>query len=108
RWERLFHCETGAFPLYADGDKTEFVLPADLNPIDIATIVVSDASGNPVLTGDLVHPDPGSTICFQACVKVDPGSAAPSTEGTVDIQSTAVKGKWKHKFHLTASGVPAR
>ena len=85
--------------------ETEIELPADLNPTDIGQIIVTDANGNPVLVGDLTTPAPTSVINITASVRVVPGTAAPFATGTALLQSTATKGKWKHQFNLTASGV---
>jgi hypothetical protein len=85
--------------------ETEVDCPADLNPTDIGQIIVSDVNGNPVLIGDLTTPAPTSVINITASVRVTPGVAAPFATGTAKLQSTATKGKWKHQFNLTASGV---
>src|SRR4029077_3129665 len=53
-------------------------------------------------------PATNSVININATVQVTPGVAAPSATGTAHIQSTAVKGKWTHKFTLNASGVNAK
>jgi hypothetical protein len=82
----------------------EVQLPSDLNPTDIAQIVLSDTNGNPVLIGDLITPAPASVININASVRLVPDTAASAT-GTARVQSTALKGKWKHNFNLAASNM---
>lgn len=88
--------------------RTSADLPPGINPTDISEISVTDTNGNPILVGDLTNPAPSTVINISATVRVTPGAAAPSASGTAQIQSTAVKGKWTHKFTLNASGVSAK
>jgi hypothetical protein len=88
--------------------RTSADLPPGINPTDISDISVTDTNGNTILDGNLTNPAPASVINISATVQVTPGVAAPSATGTAHIQSTAVKGKWTHKFTLNASGVPAK
>ncbi len=83
-------------------------LPADVNPTDIAEIIVSDSNGNQILVGDLVTPSAGTVVNISGTVQVVPGPGAPGLSGTAQIQSTASKGKWKHHFTLIASGAAAK
>ncbi len=106
-WTNLFNnnCQFTNFPVVT---RTEADLPAGINPTDIAEISVTDTNGNPILVGDLTNPAPSSVINVSATVRVTAGAAAPSATGTAQIRSTAVKGKWTHKFTLNASGVTAK
>ena len=84
-----------------------FDLPAGVNPTDIGVITVSDTNGNAILVGNLTNPAPASLINIQATVQLTAGAAAPGLNGSVQLQSTAEKGKWKHHFTLQASGAAA-
>jgi hypothetical protein len=88
--------------------ETSADLPPGINPTDISEISVTDTNGNPILVGDLTAPAAASVINISATVQVMAGPAAPSVTGTAQLQSTARKGKWTHKFTLNASGVPAK
>jgi hypothetical protein len=93
------------FPVVTE---TSADLPPGINPTDISDISVTDTNGNTILDGNLTNPAPASVINISATVQVMPGAAAPSATGTAQIRSTAIKGKWTHKFTLNASGVPAK
>jgi hypothetical protein len=84
--------------------ESELTLPADINPLDIAQITLSDADGNAILVGDFTNPDPGSTITFNASVQV---SVNGSPAGTAHFQGSAHKGKWKRQFLTNLSGLDA-
>jgi len=88
--------------------RTEADLPPGVNPTDIAEIMVSDANGNLILDGSLVTPSQGTVVNISGTVQVTAGPGAPFVNGTAQVQSTAHKGKWQHKFTLTASGVNAK
>lgn len=83
-----------------------FDLPAGVNPTDIGVITVSDTNGNAFLVGNLTNPAPATVINVQATVQLTPGTDG-SMNGSVQLQSTAEKGKWKHNFNLQASGAAA-
>jgi hypothetical protein len=85
--------------------ESEVQLPSDLNPADIAQIVLSDLDGNAFLTGDLTTPTNDSTISFTACVHVTLADGSTNSTGVAQIKSTVHKGKWKHHFTMVASGV---
>lgn len=106
-WTNLFNnnCQFTNFPVVT---RTEADLPAGINPTDIAEISVTDTNDNSILVGDLTNPAPSTVIDISATVRVTPGAAAPSATGTAQIRSTAVKGKWTHKFTLNASSVGAK
>ena len=55
-------------------------LPADVNPTDIAEIIVSDSNGNLILVGDLVTPSAGTVVNISGTVQVVPGPGAPGIE----------------------------
>lgn len=107
-WTNLFSSNSCQFTNFPVVTRTEAQLPAGINPTDIADISVTDTNGNTILSGSLTSPATNSVINVSATVQVTPGAAAPSATGTAHIQSTAVRGKWSHKFTLNASGVSAK
>lgn len=107
-WTNLFStngCQFTNFPVVT---RTRADLPAGINPTDISEILVTDTNANTILSGSLTTPATNSVINVSATVQVMPGVAAPSATGTARVQSTAIKGKWTHKFTLNASGVSAK
>src|SRR5438132_10767900 len=84
--------------------ESEIALPADLDPTDIAQIVISDADGNAVLVGDLTNPAPGTSVKFKAQIHVKGGSSA---KDKALMKSVAKHGRSSGHFTMIASGVPA-
>ena len=80
-------------------------LPSDLDPMDIAQILISDSNGNVVLIGDLVNPAATSSIKFRAKLRVHSASAISSQSGKALASSSARKGKRADRFTMIASGV---
>jgi hypothetical protein len=88
--------------------ESEVELPPDLDPMDIAQIILSDTAGNALLVGDFVNVTNGTTIKFKATIRVAPDAGAPQAQGMAVVLSSAKKGKLKkHRFTMIASGVPA-
>jgi hypothetical protein len=104
-WSNTNFCNGTNFPIIT---RIETTLPAGVNPTDIAQITVSDTNGNAILIGDLVNPATNTVINISATVQVTPGAAAPLANGTAQVQSTAMKGKWKHQFTFVAGGINAK
>jgi hypothetical protein len=82
-------------------------LPPDLDPMDIAQIILSDTAGNALLVGDFVNVTNGTSIKFKAHIRVTPDTGAPQAQGTAVVLSSAKKGSHKNRFTMVASGVPA-
>ena len=80
-------------------------LPAGLDPMDIAQILISDSSGNVVLIGDLVNPAATSSIKFRAKLRVRSASAISSQNGKAMAFTAARKGRRADRFTMIASGV---
>ncbi len=87
--------------------ETEVVLPADLDPLDIAQVIVADTSGNPLLVGDLVNVDQSSSVNYNANVTLKGAEAAPAAKGKAVASTTGKKGKRTDRFTLTASRLAA-
>src|SRR5258706_3284804 len=84
--------------------ESEIALPADLDPTDIAQIVISDANGKPGQGGDRRHPAPGASVKFSGRIHVKGGSSA---KDKALMKSVAQHGKSTVHFTMIASGVPA-
>jgi len=80
-------------------------LPSDLDPMDIAQIVISDSDGNVILIGDLVDPVAASNIKFRAKLRVRSASGISSQNGKALAITNARKGKRADRFTMIASGV---
>jgi hypothetical protein len=80
-------------------------LPSDLDPMDIAQIVISDSDGNVILIGDLVDPVAASNIKFRAKLRIRSASAISSQNGKALALTNARKGKRADRFTMIASGV---
>ena len=80
-------------------------LPADLDPMDIAQILISDTDGNVLLIGDLVDPGATSSIKFRANLHIRSASATSSKNGKALAFTSARKGKRSDRFTMIASGL---
>jgi hypothetical protein len=80
-------------------------LPSDLDPMDIAQILISDSDGNVVLIGDLVNPAATSSIKFRANLRVRSASGIASKNSKAVALTNARKGKRADRFTMIASGV---
>ncbi len=87
--------------------ETEVPLPADLDPLDIAQIVISDTSGNALLVADLVNVDQSSTVNYKANVTLQGTEAAPAATGKALASTSGKKGKRSDRFTLTAARLAA-
>ncbi len=104
----------GGGPPFGNGDgrgpeaaqaQLQVQLPSDLDPTDVAQIVVDDASGNTVLSGYVANMS--SQLNFQLAVAITAGPGAPRARGQATLQSTAWQGKWSSNLSLNLSSVPA-
>lgn len=83
-------------------------LPSDLDPMDIAQILISDTNGTVLLTGDLVNPSPTSKIKFSAKIRVRSSSSSTVTSvlnNKAQALSTAKRGRRTDRFTMIASGL---
>jgi hypothetical protein len=86
-------------------DEADVQLPSDLDPMDIAQILISDSDGNVVLIGDLVNPTTASSIKFKAHLRVRSASGSSVRNGKAMASASAKKGKRADHFTMIASGV---
>ena len=90
-----------------DATEIELSLPSEIDPLDIGQITVSDTAGVVLLVGDLMNPNPATTLKFRGLVSITAGEGAPSARGKAQMQSQIRKGKRHTRFTLVASQVPA-
>jgi hypothetical protein len=90
-----------------EGDRflteSDVTLPADLNPADIAQIILSDSNGNAVLVGDFVNPAPTSSIKFKATLRLSGSSKSTKSVNKAQARSTVKKGRRTDRFTMVAS-----
>jgi hypothetical protein len=89
-------------------DAGDVQLPSDLDPMDIASIVISDTNGVALLTGDLVTPTATTKIKFTAKIRVHSSSGtvvSTSLNNKAQAQSTAKRAKRTDRFTMVASGL---
>ena len=80
-------------------------LPADLNPLDIASVSIADGDGHVVLTGDFMNVAATMKALFKAKVAVTGGVAAPGATGLAKVQSKIKRGFKIAHFNLNAKGM---
>jgi len=86
------------------GGKKGIPFPTDINPLDIASLTISDASSNPLYTADLTTITDGS---WMAHIAIAAGDGAPNALGFVDIQAKAKQGKVTGCVAIHAKNLPA-
>jgi hypothetical protein len=96
----------GCWAAFIDAGNVQ--LPSDLDPMDIASIVISDTNGVALLTGDLVTPTATTKIKFTAKIRVHSSSGtivSTSLSNKAQAQSTAKRAKRTDRFTMVASGL---
>ncbi|MEY2465672.1 MAG: hypothetical protein QOD03_193 [Verrucomicrobiota bacterium] len=83
----------------------QITFPSELNPRDIAQVVVSGLDDTVLLVGDLASPEVKSKSVFHAKVPLVPGTGGPNTVGAANLTSNSGR-KNTTAFGLVASGVP--
>jgi hypothetical protein len=88
-----------------DNDENEATLlfPAGFNPLDIATVTVSDANGTALFTADLT-----TATTINATIQAAPGAAAPNANGTASINAVMKKGRAKGSLSFVGHALPPR
>jgi hypothetical protein len=89
------------------GDGSALPFPAGFNPLDIASVQVSDSTGTVLLAGDFSTPAGGASSFITAKVSVTPGAAAPAVRGTSTLATRVSRRVVRQQFRLTATGAPA-
>ena len=85
------------------GTDTGILLPANFNPLDIATIFVTDANSVVLFTADL---SAAASTNLNASVQATAGATAPSAAGNAVLIAHAKRGATKGMLMLNARGLP--
>lgn len=88
-------------------DNDEVAFPANFNPLDIATISVSNASGVVLFSADLTNVKTAGAS-LNASISGQPGPTVPNASGTASITANSSKSGPKGQVQLVGSGLPAR
>ncbi len=83
--------------------RSDLQLPAGVSASDIGQIIVSDGSGNAVLTGDVNSTTASNAASFKSNVRLTPGAGAPQAKGKAAINVNQKRGRKANRFTLVAS-----
>jgi hypothetical protein len=86
------------------GGKGGIPFPAEVNPMDIAALTISDANANALYAVDLTAIGDGN---WMAHIALAAGEGAPGATGFADITAKARKGKVTGCLGIHAKGLPA-
>jgi len=86
------------------GTEEALAPPHSPNPMDIASVSISDSNGDLVLTGNFADAADMMSGLFKAKVAVAAGPAAPNASGLAVVQSKVKRGAKQTKFRLLATG----
>lgn len=89
-----------------DNGEEEAAFPAGFNPLDIATVTVSDANGTPLFTADLTSATANTNI--NATVTASAGAAAPTATGTATLNAFTRKGQVKGSLQMLGQSLPTK
>jgi hypothetical protein len=95
------------FSTEGEDDNEEASFPANLNPLDIATISVSDANNVVLFTADLTTLSAVASMNLNASVQATHGPAAPSAAGSAMLTAFVSHGQAKGSLQFNAQGLPA-
>ena len=87
-------------------DNDEIAFPSNFNPLDIATVSVSNAGGVVLFTADLTNVKTAGAS-LNASVSGQPGATVPNASGTASITANSSKSGPKGQVQLVGSGFPA-
>jgi len=90
-----------------DEDDDGQAFPAGFNPLDIASVQITDATGVVMMTADFTNLGGTTSATFTAKVKVTPGPAAPLASGKAVASSKVRHHRLHQTFELAAKGLPA-
>ena len=88
-------------------DPDEVPFPANFNPMDIATVSVSNASNVVLFTADLTNVK-SSGASLNANVTGAPGASVPNASGTALLIANSSSSGTKGQIQLSGTGLPAR
>jgi hypothetical protein len=89
-------------------DSDEVRLPANFNPLDIASVSVSNSGGVVLFTADLTNVKTANAMTLNATVNGQPGASVPKASGTATLTANSSKSGPKGQVQLMGSGFPVR
>jgi hypothetical protein len=94
------------FTTNPEGDEEEASFPANFNPLDIATVSVSNSNGVVLFTADLTSITAVKTMDLNANVRAKSGTSVSSANGNAVLSAHASGGKASGMLALNAHGLP--
>ena len=88
------------------GDEGDAPFPANFNPLDIATVTVSDATPVVLFTADLTNIATTGAMNLNATIKTTAGAGAPNATGNATLNVFVANGKMKGGVQFNAHGLP--
>jgi len=82
-------------------------LPANFNPLDIATVTISNSANVVFFTADLTTAASASSMIRNATVQATAAPLNPSATGTAVLAAHVVKGQTKGTLQVIAQGLPS-
>jgi hypothetical protein len=89
------------------GNGTSLPFPANFNPFDIATIVVTDSNGVILFTADLTNVSTAQSMNFTANVQAQSGAGTSGATGTAVLSAATTKGSGTGSLQLSGHGLSA-
>ena len=90
----------------SDGEDDEMPVPANFNPLDVATVTISNSANVVLFTADLTTAAAASSMIRNATVQASAGSFNPSVTGMAVLTAHVVKGQTKGMLQMMAHGLP--
>lgn len=89
-----------------DEEKEETPFPPNFNPLDIATVTVSDSSNVVLFTADLTSIPAVTTMNRNANLRATPGPSAVNAAGSSVLNASVVAGVAQGSVQLSGHGLP--
>ena len=102
----------GSFTVNSEGEgEIEFgeegtPFPANIDPLDVASVVVTDVNGVVLFTADLTSLTSVSNMNINVTAQLTAGVGVPNANGTVMLNAFLAHGKVKGSLQVTGHGLP--
>ena len=102
----------GSFTVDNEGEgEIEFgdegtAFPGNIDPLNIASLLVTDANGVVLFTADLSNLTTASSMNINITAQATPGAGVPNATGTVVLHAFLAHGKVKGSLQLSGHGLP--
>jgi hypothetical protein len=90
-----------------EDEDDDMPFPPTFNPLDIATVAISNSANATLFTADLTMVTAVSSMIRNATVEVSAAPSSPSATGTAVLAAHVVKGQTKGTLQLIAHGLPS-